>query len=146
MSDTDGATTTPRTDTSFIRHGEPSMPADHGQRDYDHGGATARHNTAAHSFDAVESGRRPVTLIAPERARDFEGRWSQLKGDFVDEPKRSVRQADELVGEVLDELERLFRDQRGELARGLDDEQTSTEDLRVALGRYRGFFDRLLSF
>lgn len=117
----------------------------------DHGGATAGDDTAAHSVDAGrgdagENGSRPATLIAPERARDFEARWSELKGAFVDEPRRAVRQANELVGEVLDELERLFGDQRGELERGLDDERTSTEDLRVALGRYRSFFDRLLSF
>jgi hypothetical protein len=47
---------------------------------------------------------------------------------------------------VLDELEELFRRQRDELEQGLDSEQTTTEDLRQALGRYRSFFDRLLSF
>jgi hypothetical protein len=57
-----------------------------------------------------------------------------------------VRGANELVGEVLDELEELFRRQRADLEHGLDSEQTSTEDLRQALGRYRSFFDRLLSF
>ncbi|MGH3941072.1 MAG: hypothetical protein ACRDTG_21020 [Pseudonocardiaceae bacterium] len=103
--------------------------------------------TTPHTDASFLNEREPSasTLIAPEWARDFEGRWSRLKGDFVDEPRRSVRQADELVGEVLDELQRLFRDQRSELERGLDDEQASTEDLRVALGRYRSFFDRLLS-
>lgn len=88
----------------------------------------------------------PVTLLAPEQVRDFQARLNVLKGEFVDEPRRAVRQADDLVGEVLDELEQLFRDQRGELERGLDDERTSTEDLRVAFCRYRSFFDRLLSF
>ncbi len=51
-----------------------------------------------------------------------------------------------LVGEVLDELEELFRSQRADLEHGLDSDQTSTEDLRQALGRYRSFFDRLLTF
>jgi hypothetical protein len=92
------------------------------------------------------AGRERATLIAPERAEAYNSRWNELKSEFVDEPRRTVRGANELVGQVLDELEELFRRQRSELEQGLDSEQTSTEDLRLALGRYRSFFDRLLSF
>ena len=95
---------------------------------------------------AAGAGRQRATLIAPERAEAYNSRWKELKGEFVDEPRRAVRGANELVGQVLDELEELFRRQRSELEHGLDSEQTSTEDLRLALGRYRSFFDRLLSF
>jgi len=87
-----------------------------------------------------------ATLIPPDRAESFNSRWTELKGQFVDEPQGAVRRANELVGEVLDELEELFRRQRADLEQGLDSEQTTTEDLRQALGRYRSFFDRLLSF
>jgi ABC-type transporter Mla subunit MlaD len=87
-----------------------------------------------------------ATLIPPDRAETYNSRWNELKGEFVDEPSKAVRGANELVGEVLDELEELFRSQRAELEQGLDSEQTTTEDLRQALGRYRSFFDRLLSF
>ena len=87
-----------------------------------------------------------TTLIEPERAESYNSRWNELKSEFVDDPRRAVRGANELVGEVLDELEELFRRQRADLEHGLDSEQTSTEDLRQALGRYRSFFDRLLSF
>ncbi|HEX5812333.1 MAG TPA: hypothetical protein VFY38_09545 [Pseudonocardia sp.] len=85
-------------------------------------------------------------LVPAERAEDYGSRWDALKGDFVDEPRRAVRQADELVGELLDELQRLFADQRHNLEQGFDHDQASTEDLRLALRRYRSFFDRLLSF
>jgi hypothetical protein len=95
---------------------------------------------------ADTSVKQRATLIEPERAESYNSRWNELKGEFVDDPRRSVRGANELVGEVLDELEELFRSQRAELEHGLDSEQTSTEDLRQALGRYRSFFDRLLSF
>ena len=95
---------------------------------------------------ASTAGRERATLIAPERAEAYNSRWNELKGEFVDEPRRAVRGANELVGQVLDELEELFRRQRSDLEQGLDSEQTSTEDLRLALGRYRSFFDRLLSF
>jgi hypothetical protein len=90
--------------------------------------------------------RQRATLIEPERAESYNSRWNELKGEFVDDPRRSVQGANELVGEVLDELEELFRSQRADLEHGLDSEQTTTEDLRQALGRYRSFFDRLLSF
>ena len=87
-----------------------------------------------------------ATLIPADRAESYNSRWNDLKGQFVDEPHGAVRGANELVGEVLDELEELFRRQRADLEEGLDSDQTTTEDLRQALGRYRSFFDRLLSF
>jgi hypothetical protein len=90
--------------------------------------------------------RQRRSLIEPERAESYNSRWKELKGEFVDDPARAVRGANELVGEALDELEELFRRQRTNLEQGLDSEQTSTEDLRQALIRYRSFFDRLLSF
>ena len=90
--------------------------------------------------------RQRTSLIEPERAESYNSRWKELKGEFVDDPRRAVRGANELVGEVLDELEELLRRQRTNLEQGLDSEQTTTEDLRQGLIRYRSFFDRLLSF
>ncbi|HET9778817.1 MAG TPA: hypothetical protein VFP81_05990, partial [Propionibacteriaceae bacterium] len=90
--------------------------------------------------------RQRTSLIEPERAESYNSRWKELKGEFVDDPRSAVRGANELVGEVLDELEELFRRQRTDLEQGLDSEQTTTEDLRQALRRSRSFFDRLLSF
>ena len=94
--------------------------------------------------DGASGGRE--RLVPAERAEEYGSRWDALKGDFVDEPRRAVRQADELVGEVLDELQRLFADQRRGLEQSFDHDRASTEDLRLALRRYRSFFDRLLSF
>jgi hypothetical protein len=107
---------------------------------------TAETNEARSDTVSDTATEERATLIPPDRAEDYNSRWTQLKSDFVDEPSRAVRGANELVGEVLDELEELFRRQRAELEQGLDSEQTTTEDLRQALGRYRSFFDRLLSF
>ena len=84
-------------------------------------------------------------LFSPARAQDYSTRWTAVKGEFVDEPRRAVGLADHLVGELLDELHESFSRQRHSLDHGLDTDQTSTEDLRIALGRYRDFFDRLLS-
>jgi hypothetical protein len=84
-------------------------------------------------------------LFPEEHARSYGSRWDAVKGTFVDEPREAVAQADALVGEVLDELEELFREQRRTIEQNLDTDETSTEDLRLALRRYRSFFDRLLS-
>jgi hypothetical protein len=107
---------------------------------------TASRGETAADRQADNGARERTTLISPERSESYNSRWNELKSEFVDEPRRAVRGANELVGEVLDELEELFRRQRADLEHGLDSDQTTTEDLRQALGRYRSFFDRLLSF
>jgi hypothetical protein len=84
-------------------------------------------------------------LVPQERTDEYIARWDALKGGFVDEPRQAVADADQLVRELLDELQEVFRTQREGLEQGLDADQTSTEDLRVALRRYRSLFDRLLS-
>jgi hypothetical protein len=84
--------------------------------------------------------------VPAERADDYTSRWDALKGDFVDEPRRAVAQADDLVRELLDEINTLFSNQRRDLEQGFDHDRADTEDLRLALRRYRSFFDRLLSF
>ncbi len=94
-------------------------------------------------IDADSAGREQ--LVSAERAESYGSRWNGVKGTFVDEPRQAVAQADELVGELLGELEGLFREQRRSIEAGLDADETSTEDLRQALRRYRSFFDRLLS-
>jgi hypothetical protein len=88
--------------------------------------------------------REPL-LDAPE-ASSFTERWREVQVDFVDRPRESVEQADALVAELMQRLASGFADERGRLERQWDGgDDVSTEDLRVALTRYRSFFDRLLS-
>jgi hypothetical protein len=105
---------------------------------------TARANTARAGAEGASTEQRE-RLVPEEHARSYGSRWDAVKGTFVDEPREAVAQADALVGEVLDELEELFREQRRTIEQHLDTDETSTEDLRLALRRYRSFFDRLLS-
>lgn len=73
-------------------------------------------------------------------------RWEAIQTGFVDEPRAAVEQADALVTQVMSHLTDVFSRERAALeqqwTRG---ENVSTEDLRVALKRYRSFFERLLS-
>jgi hypothetical protein len=70
--------------------------------------------------------------------RDFRNRWREIQTGFVDEPRRTVEQADELVAELMQRLAQSFSEQRSNLERQCDaSDKVSTEDLRVALTRYR---------
>jgi hypothetical protein len=80
-------------------------------------------------------------LFSEGAAEDFRARWSIVQQGFVDDPKNAVRQGDELVAQVIKSLAETFANQRA----ALEGDQGSTEDLRLALRRYRSFFDRLLS-
>ena len=57
-----------------------------------------------------------------------------------------MKSADGLVDEVIRDLSTLFSDERSKLERQWEDNaDVSTVDLRVAIRRYRAFFERLLS-
>jgi len=89
---------------------------------------------------------KPTPLFPENEATNFRNRWTEIQAAFVDEPRRAVEQADALVADVIKRLASSFADERskleGQWGRG---DNVSTEDLRVALQRYRAFFDRLLS-
>ena len=85
-------------------------------------------------------------LLASEEAESYRMRWERLQVGFVDEPRVSVEQADSLVAELMQRLAEGFSTERSRLeAQWGRGEDVSTEDLRVALQRYRSFFQRLLS-
>jgi hypothetical protein len=90
---------------------------------------------------------RSEPLFAPDDAQGFRSRWERIQIGFVDEPRKAVQQADELVAQTMKRLVEVFaaEGQKLEEEWGKNDD-VSTEDLRVALRRYRSFFDRLLSF
>jgi hypothetical protein len=57
-----------------------------------------------------------------------------------------VEQADGLVAEAVKRLAEIFADERAKLDGQWDrGDSVSTEDLRLALRRYRAFFGRVLS-
>jgi hypothetical protein len=110
--------------------------------------APEAHDDRPASTDEMASGRRveAEALLPADVNADFQGRWENLQTGFVDEPRQTVEQADQLVAEVMQRLAEGFAAERERLeqqwGRG---EDISTEDLRVTLQRYRAFFQRLLS-
>jgi hypothetical protein len=88
--------------------------------------------------------------VAPETAGDalvsnggsFRSRWSSVQVGFVDDPRRAVDEAEQLVTDVVADLVDGFRQHRQRLEAGRDG---STDEMRMVFQRYRDFFDRLLN-
>lgn len=93
--------------------------------------------------DREQSGR---PLLPPQSGQRYRSAWDSIQVGFVDQPRKAVERADQLVAELMRELAEGFAQARssleGEWGRG---EEVSTEELRVALQRYRSFFQRLLA-
>jgi hypothetical protein len=87
-----------------------------------------------------------VALFIANEANELRARWDGIQVGFVDEPRKSVQEADALVSATITRLAEMFAAERQKLEQQWDrSENISTEDLRVALQRYRSFFARLLA-
>lgn len=87
-----------------------------------------------------------VPLFEEDAARKFRSRWLVIQSKFVDDPSDSVKQADDLVADVIKNVTMNFANRRVALEQQWNGgDNTSTEDLRIALKQYRSFFDRLLT-
>ncbi len=85
-------------------------------------------------------------LFGPEEGQGYRTRWDAIQTGFVDEPRKAVEEADALVADVMKRLAEGFAKERGKLESQWDrGDKISTEDLRLALRRYRSFFQRLLN-
>ena len=91
-------------------------------------------------------GEQLAPLFSPDAASDFQKRWDSVQIAFVDDPRQAVQRADELVAQVMKSLAETFSNERAKLEGQLNAKDgASTENLRVALQRYRSFFQRLLA-
>ena len=91
-----------------------------------------------------DAGREP--LLPDDQTERFTTRWREIQTSFVDKPRDAVAEADALVADLMQRLAASFSNERERLEAQWDrGDDISTEELRVALTRYRSFFDRLLS-
>jgi len=97
------------------------------------------------ALDRAAAVSEPMPLFSESEMEDFRSQWSNLQTGFVDEPRRTVENADKLVASVMQRLAEGFAKERSGLEKQWDSgDNVSTEDLRIALQRYRSFFGRLL--
>ena len=94
----------------------------------------------------VQNASGTAPLFPNHELEELRGRWNTVQTDFVDEPRRAVEQADGLVAAAMKRLAEVFAEERLKLEQQWDrGDNVSTEDLRIALQRYRSFFQRLLA-
>ena len=96
------------------------------------------------SEQSAHDAREP--LLPQDQSERYRTEWQKIQAGFVDEPRKSVEEADRLVADLMQRLAAVFSDERERLEKQWDSgDDVSTEELRVGLTRYRSFFDRLLS-
>jgi hypothetical protein len=101
--------------------------------------------TATNSAQPAETDER-TALFSPDETNSLRGQWDSIQVGFVDEPRQAVEKADALVAGAMKRLAEVFAAERERLEKQWDrGDSVSTEELRLALRRYRAFFGRLLS-
>ncbi|MDT8066585.1 MAG: hypothetical protein ROO76_00305 [Terriglobia bacterium] len=96
-------------------------------------------------LDPAAAASESIPLFSESEMGEFRSQWIKIQTSFVDEPRGTVKDADQLVATVMQRLAAGFANERSGLEKQWDrGDNVSTEDLRVALQRYRSFFDRLL--
>ena len=111
-------------------------------------GTTEAPQAEPRGFDerGADGPRKAQRLFADDETTELRRSWDAIQAGFVDEPRRAVEDADHLVAATMKRLAEIFADERKGLEAQWDQgDDVSTEDLRVALQRYRAFFTRLLS-
>lgn len=123
-------------DLAGARDDDPDMASDVGDR-----------SREDEDKDALQqSGGEREPLLPADQSERYTSRWQEIQASFVDQPRQAVEQADGLVADLMQRLAAGFSEERERLEGQWDSgDDVSTEDLRVALTRYRSFFDRLLS-
>ncbi|TDP97506.1 hypothetical protein [Labedaea rhizosphaerae] len=89
-----------------------------------------------------------VALFDPHEAQELQSRWREVQTAFVDDPRSAVQGADQLVAQVIQSLTASFAAHKEELEgqwQNSDAAGPATEDLRLALRRYRTLFNQLLN-
>jgi hypothetical protein len=118
----------------------PTQPSDDLQTQRDGKTPQARKPGDTHAPSLNDDQPLPP-LFSAEVAQTFRARWDATQTNFVDDPRKAVLEADELVEQMIKTLAQSFAQER---ARQMN-ETASTENMRVALRRYRSLFQRMLS-
>lgn len=85
-------------------------------------------------------------LLPDDDLGSYQQRWDDVQVRFIDEPRQSVREADDLVGEITSRIAERFTGARQDLEQRWErGNEPTTEELRQALQRYRDFFQRLVA-
>jgi len=109
------------------------------------GAATEATPTSAEGTSVEAEVTSDDHLALQDAFTDFRSNWAVIQQGFVDDPWHAVKDADRLIGDVLEKLAATFEEQREQLAGQWSDGEPDTEELRLTLRSYRDFLDRLLT-
>ncbi|MGA9587039.1 MAG: hypothetical protein WBQ95_17015 [Terracidiphilus sp.] len=135
---------------ALARADEPAM--EYVQQDYveqketarDRGGSVEEHIQSGGAQPSETDGQ--AALFSQDESKELYAKWDAIQVGFVDEPRQAVERADSLVAGAMKRLAEMFAEERARLEGQWDrGDSVSTEELRLALRRYRAFFGRLLS-
>lgn len=172
MRDTEtAAAQSPQTDARATENGSPPRETRNAPRSGEQAG-TDRRPEADTAAPPGERGRTdpaseerakkhltgaPAATVAPQAAEDpavgggggqaarvFGRRMDHAVHDFVEDPRRAVREADAVLDEVIGRVQQALEARRQALREG-SAPGADTEALRVALTRYRDLTGRLLT-
>ncbi|CAM04739.1 hypothetical protein A8924_5892 [Saccharopolyspora erythraea NRRL 2338] len=122
----------------------PGATGAEGSSQQESGGMRSTATPAGGEADGRPQEGGEAHLMPTEVAQDMRARWDAVQGAFVDDPRRAVNDADNMVSDVLQRLSATFETQHKELEGQWKNGEPSTDDLRTAFHRYRSFFNRLL--
>jgi hypothetical protein len=127
--------------------GRPSPSGEIAQQSVDKAATSVRSTGNEVRNATTDRAASDATPLFPNNElEDLRNRWSGVQTAFVDEPRSAVERADGLVASAMKRLAEVFAEERSRLEQQWDrGDNVSTEDLRIALQRYRSFFQRLLS-
>ncbi|MEU5718059.1 hypothetical protein AB0G71_20115 [Streptomyces sp. NPDC020403] len=108
-------------------------------------GATSASGTNP-SGSRAEGGHSGPPLLPPEGRDALSLRMHQAVTDFVEDPHRAVEEADSAFDRIVADVTAALEERRRELRAGWHGQGTEarTEDLRLALRRYRDAGEQLL--
>jgi hypothetical protein len=84
--------------------------------------------------------------ISPSAAAPAPARWHEIQAMFVDDPRLAVEQAAGLAGDSAEALIISVRERQHALMSAWQGDDAGTEELRIALQRYRTFWSCLEDF
>lgn len=109
------------------------------------GGAAAEGAGYGSTADGAMDGGRDDVVIAPEQNTGFRTRWREIQAEFIEDPRRAAKDADELVTEITKVFAAQAEERRNRLASSWQREGThGTEELRLVMRHYRGLVDHML--
>ncbi|MFI7605701.1 hypothetical protein ACIBTV_11315 [Micromonospora sp. NPDC049366] len=86
----------------------------------------------------------PASLFDADTAQNFRDRWRDVQLRFVDDPRAAAAEAQAMVEEAIEALSAALTAQRNTLGAWQETGSADTEELRMAVRRYRDFLDRVL--